>query len=166
MKKGFTLVEVMAVLIILSIISLVTVPLISGFMTGSSEDTDRISLESLVKVVKNDYQGNVRYGLVTYTLDSNTLICTSGCTEGKITIKYNGDLGGASGTISMNDQKINMNIDTGKYIATYKQAKCTSKDFRKNKEKCTTVNSSEEVAKCGSDGDLCTFVEKVVLTKK
>lgn len=166
MKKGFTLVEVMAIIVILGIIALVTVPSVNYIMTSSKKDTLQISLESLLKVVKNDYEGNVRYGMVVYTLSDNTLICTSGCNEGKITIKYSGDLSDASGSITMNDKDIDMNIDSGKYTAFYKQGKCVSKDFRKKGEACTVVSAENENEKCGTDGNLCTFVEKVVVNEK
>lgn len=165
-QKGFTLIEILAVLAILSVIMLITVPAVNIILEDSRQNTFRISLESLLKVIKNDYQGNVRYGEVIYELNDNTLVCTSGCPEGKITIKYKGELEAASGTVKVNGVDIVMDISTDAYQASYKQEKCVLEDFQKNKSKCEVVKASEEIEKCGSNGNNCTLVEMVVIEKK
>lgn len=121
MKKGFTLVEILAVIVILGIIALITMPAITKIIDGSRADTFRISLESLLKVAKNDYQGNARIDEVTYTLKNNTLTCTRGCTEGVINIKYSGDLKDAAGTIKITNDDIEINIKNNVYKGTYEQ---------------------------------------------
>jgi len=165
-KKGFTLIELITVIAILSIVVLVTVPAVNTILDNSRKNTFRISLESLLKVIKNDYQGNVRYGEVVYTLSDNTLVCTSGCPEGKIAIKYKGDLETASGTVTMNGLNVVMDISTNSHQASYKQEKCTLEDFQKNQRDCTKVQASEENEKCGSNGNNCTLVESVVVKSK
>lgn len=121
MKKGFTLVEILAVIVILAIIAIITMPAINKIIDDSRRDTFRVSLESLLKVAKNDYQGNARVNEVVYTLEDNTLTCSSGCNEGIINIKYSGDMGDAKGTIKITDDNIKIDIKNNAYKGAYEQ---------------------------------------------
>jgi len=166
-KKGFTLIEILAVLVVLSIVILITMPVVNNIVNDSRKNTFRISLESLIKVIKNDYHGNVRDRKVTYSLNENTLECIEGCPEGRITIKYKGDLKDARGRIIMNGKTIKFD-DFGNeiYDASYKTKKCTLDDYKNHKTNCTSVTDEEVTEKCGSDGNLCTLVEYVLVAEK
>lgn|SRR5574344_524729 len=55
MKKGFTLVELLAVLVILSLIALISIPAISKIIKRQEKNTFNINVESIVKVAKSDW---------------------------------------------------------------------------------------------------------------
>ena len=82
MKKGFTLVEVLAVIAILAVIALITVPTITGVIEKSNMDTFTRSVEEMRNVISMDYNEYGRYGEVNYKYENNTLVCV-GCNEGK-----------------------------------------------------------------------------------
>ncbi len=121
MKKGFTLIELLAVIVILALIVLITVPAINKLINDSRGNSFRVSLESLLKVAKNDYQSNARIGEVTYTLEDNNLTCTSGCNEGVITIKYSGDMKKGAGYIKITDDQVEISIENSTHKGTYEQ---------------------------------------------
>lgn len=52
MKKGFTLVELLGVLVLLSVLALITVPIVNGAIKKSKEKSVQIQLESIVKSAK------------------------------------------------------------------------------------------------------------------
>ena len=55
MKKGFTLVELLGVIVILAIISMIAVPLIDRSINKSDEDLYNTQINQLVKAAKNYY---------------------------------------------------------------------------------------------------------------
>lgn len=121
MKKGFTLIELLAVIVILAIIMIITVPAINKLINDSRGNSFKVSLESLLKVAKNDYQSNARVGEVTYTLKDNNLTCTSGCNEGVIDIKYSGNVKNAEGYIKITDDNVEIDIENLTHKGKYEQ---------------------------------------------
>lgn len=118
-EKGFTLIELLTVIVILGLISIIAVPTVTKILNDSKENTFKISMDSLLKTVKKDYQLNARTDAVTYHLEDNILTCSNGCTEGHINIKYSGDMGSAFGDITINNDVITISITKGKLMATY-----------------------------------------------
>lgn len=55
MKKGFTLVELLGVIVVLAIISMIAVPLIDRSINKSDEDLYNTQINQLVKAAKNYY---------------------------------------------------------------------------------------------------------------
>lgn len=55
MKKGFTLVELLGVIVILAIISMIAVPLIDRSINKSDEDLYNTQINQIVKAAKNYY---------------------------------------------------------------------------------------------------------------
>lgn len=53
MKKGFTLVELLAVIVILSLIALITIPMVLGTVNKSEDSADKRSAENYRRAVKN-----------------------------------------------------------------------------------------------------------------
>ncbi len=73
MQKGFTLIEVLAVLLILSVIALITTPIISGVIKNSRENAFVNDVNSLVDSLRT-YQAENNYEAITidYTNNTNT----------------------------------------------------------------------------------------------
>lgn len=59
MKKGFTLIEMMGVIIILSILSLITVPVIENSLRQGREKLSDIQKGQLIKALENYYAENL-----------------------------------------------------------------------------------------------------------
>lgn len=59
MKKGFTLVELLGVIVVLAIISMIAVPLIDRSINKSDEDLYNTQINQIVKAAKNYYAENL-----------------------------------------------------------------------------------------------------------
>ena len=55
LKKGFTLVELLAVIVILAVIALITTPIITGVLRDSREEAFKDSVSSLISITQNYY---------------------------------------------------------------------------------------------------------------
>ena len=60
MKRGFTLVELLAVLILLGVISLIAIPSIGKILNRSREKARESTKNELIKAAKNYYADNIR----------------------------------------------------------------------------------------------------------
>lgn len=101
-QKGFTLVEVLAVIGILAILAVITYPIIDDVITGSREKSFKASVEELVNAAEVDYIENGRSGEIPYTLTTSTTFACSGCTA----LDYQGEIKKGSGTITLTDGKV------------------------------------------------------------
>jgi type IV pilus assembly protein PilA len=73
-KKGFTLVELLAVLVVLSIILVIAYPYISDIIEKERKETFRISVNFLIKSTKNECsaaQSSLSSNEKTYTYKNN-----------------------------------------------------------------------------------------------
>ncbi len=59
MKKGFTLVELLGVIVILAVISMIAVPLIDRSINESDEDLYNTQMNQILKAAKNYYAENL-----------------------------------------------------------------------------------------------------------
>ncbi len=110
-KNGFTLLELLAVIVIIGLIALITYPIIDDVITNSEKKTFKASVEELVNIAEVDYNEFGRTGVVTYTFNDKNISCNV-C---KDKIKYNGEIEDGTGTIILNNGKLsNINI-TSKY---------------------------------------------------
>ena len=117
-KKGFTLIEIIAVLVILAIIALITTPIIFGVIEDSRKNTFTRSVEEMKNVIDMDYNEYARSGKVTYIYENNKLICSK-CNEGKdMELDFTGEISDASGTFYDTDGQITLSIENTKYKAT------------------------------------------------
>ena len=57
-KKGFSLVELLAVIVILAVIALITSPLILNVIEDSRQSAFKSSLNGIKKAIENDYSDN------------------------------------------------------------------------------------------------------------
>ena len=117
-KKGFTLVELLAVITILAVIALITTPIIFGVIEDSRMNTFTRSVEEMRNVIDMDYNEYGRSGRVTYKYSNNKLVCVE-CDGGSdLELDFTGEIDGASGTFYDNDGEITLTVENGVYKAT------------------------------------------------
>ena len=143
-RKGFTLVEVLAVIAILAIILVIAVPKIGEVLSISKEGTFKTNVDEIMKIVKLHYQEN--YGaslsnnIITYAIENNKitqnnedlkLSSKTGNLNGTIQIDSNGKtklvlkdneycaLKKFNGVVSMHNLKDNSNCNLNMKICTY-----------------------------------------------
>ena len=117
-KKGFTLVEILAVITILAVIALITTPIIFGVIEDSRMNTFTRSVEEMRNVIDMDYNEYGRSGRVTYKYSNNKLVCVE-CDGGSdLELDFTGEIDGASGTFYDNDGEITLTVENGVYKAT------------------------------------------------
>jgi len=117
-KKGFTLVEILAVITILAVIALITTPIIFGVIEDSRMNTFTRSVEEMRNVIDMDYNEYGRSGRVTYKYSNNKLVCVE-CDGGSdLELDFTGEIDDASGTFYNNDGEITLTVENGVYKAT------------------------------------------------
>jgi prepilin-type N-terminal cleavage/methylation domain-containing protein len=123
MKKivGFTLVELMAVILILGIIALIAVPKISNILEEQRSSIFKQSVSGLVRAVQQDSEVNVGgFGIYReYTYSNKGLYLTKAGNQdvdSKIDISGNIDNGNGKITVE-NYGKVSLAINNGKYCA-------------------------------------------------
>ena len=117
-KKGFTLIEILAVITILAVIALITTPIIFGVVDDSRMNTFTRSVEEMRNVIDMDYNEYGRSGKVTYKYSDNTLTCIS-CDGGKdLKLDFTGEIDDAAGTFYNTDGEITLTVENNIYKAT------------------------------------------------
>ncbi len=117
-KKGFTLVELLAVITILAVIALITTPIIFGVIEDSRMNTFTRSVEEMRNVIDMDYNEYGRSGRVTYKYSNNKLVCVE-CDGGSdLELDFTGEIDDAFGTFYNNDGEITLTVENGVYKAT------------------------------------------------
>ena len=150
MKKGFTLVELLAVIIILGVLSLLIVPKVINTLNDSEEKTNMASAEGLLKAAEFKYQDNEINGisesiLVDYTNNINTDVLDFNGKKpekGKANIRSNG--------------KIAFAVKIGEYCyyKSYNEREITSTPY--NEETCdnnTSIIQNYEIPETVISGD-------------
>lgn len=117
-KKGFTLIEILAVITILAVIALITTPIIFGVIEDSRMNTFTRSVEEMRNVIDMDYNEYGRSGRVTYKYSNNKLVCVE-CDGGSdLELDFTGEIDDASGTFYDNDGEITLTVENGVYKST------------------------------------------------
>ena len=117
-KKAFTLIEVLAVIVILSVIVLITAPIIFDALDDSKMNSFTRSVEQMRNVIDMDYNEYARSGKVEYKYENNNLVCV-GCDDGEdLTLDFTGEVEGANGTFINENGKITLTVENSKYKAT------------------------------------------------
>ena len=124
-KNGFTLIELLEVFLVLGVILAIAVPKISNVRDDSLKRSFMISVENIMKEIKNQNQdllASLNESTVTYTF-----------TNGKVSpdLKLSGELPN-SGTMEINSNgKIKVNVSNDKYCAVkeYNESDITVKDI-------------------------------------
>ena len=117
-KRGFTLIEVLAVIVILAVIALITTPIIFNVVDDSRMNAFTRSVEEMRNVIDMDYNEYARSGEVEYKYANNRLFCV-GCNGGAdLNLDFTGEISGASGTFYNTNGKIRLTVENNKYKAT------------------------------------------------
>src|SRR5574344_1830099 len=118
MKKGFTLIESLATIVILAVIALIVSPMINNVIDNARKSAYKSSVEGIISSASNY--------IASYVITNNdnikgtTFTCDGiSCTNGSYSLEFNGDVP-KSGTIIVNSEEdIEANyITNGKYCAT------------------------------------------------
>jgi len=110
-KKGFSLIELLAVIVIIGIIALITFPIVDDIISNSEKKAFKASVDELVNLTEMDYNEFGRTGVVVYTLNNKKLTCNL-CTNN---IKYNGEIEDGTGTITLENGKLTDIVIQNKY---------------------------------------------------
>lgn len=114
-QKGFSLIELLAVIVIIGIIALITFPIVDDIISNSEKKAFKASVEELVNIVEVDYNEFGRTGNVIYTFNNKNLTCNV-CTN---KIKYTGEIENGTGTITLeNGKPIEITIQNKYYNST------------------------------------------------
>ncbi len=126
MKNGFTLVELLAVLIILTIVSLITVPIISNSIEDSKKESFEVGISHLIVALQND-QATDDFQSRSYTFPLTPAS----------TLKMEGDTSDWEGTALIDeDGKIEINIYSNGYCASKEKTDFETTIEKKSKTAC------------------------------
>src|SRR5574344_1404292 len=118
MKKGFTLIESLATIVILAVIALIVSPMINNVIDNARKSAYKSSVEGIISSASNYIAS---YVITNYdNIKGTTFTCDGiSCTNGSYSLEFNGDVP-KSGTIIVNSEEdIEANyITNGKYCAT------------------------------------------------
>lgn len=108
-NKAFTLIELLAVIVILGIIAMISTPIINTVIENSKISNYRNSIYGLLRAVEEDHTSSGTKHRE-YTI-------TNGVVEPNI--EFSGDLTGSNGSIRYDDnEKTTIEINNGKYCAS------------------------------------------------
>ena len=145
-NKGFTLVEILAVIVILGILTAITIPTVTTIIEKNTQDNIK-NLEKTIISAAKMYISDNRYEI---KLDSNTTcsntiterniksINANQITESKIPIQTLITTGYIKGTIIHPETKKNMNPDKDKSYIVIKYD-CNTKDYKYGNSKDNTL---------------------------
>ena len=109
MKKGFTLVELLAVIVILAIVSLITVPVINNTINSSKNETYEMSVKNYAKSVETAlYRNDLTSSTIangTYQIKSNGDICLDETCTNTLEVDIDGERP-TGGTIQIQNNKV------------------------------------------------------------
>lgn len=132
MKKGFTLVEVLAVILVLSIILVIAMPKVMDIIEKSRKTTFINDVNESVSIIKLHYQDNYGGTLrdsISYTLENNKI------KENNVEVKYIKDIN-LTGTVEIDsDGNVKLNVRNEFY--------CGIKNFNDNSVQAYKLTEDE-----------------------
>ena len=135
-KKGFTLVELLAVIILLAVIALIATPIILNVINDSRESATMDSVSGIYHAIEIDYAERLEFsGNATYTYSNGALVTTD-ASGNNVTIPLSGTLsrnGEANATVSAGGVK----------VAAWVGDKCYTKLESKGSPKINTSGTSK-----------------------
>src|SRR5574344_1514535 len=95
-KKGFTLIELFAVIVILAVIALIVTPIVTGIIKSAKEQADRRSAEGYIKAAENYYAATLIYKDKRNKLGTNIFneveISSKTATKGNVVVDTEGNV--------------------------------------------------------------------------
>lgn len=76
-KRGFTLVELLAIITILAILALITTPIVMNLIDDSRKNTFENSVQGVYRTIQQDYTQHGYTNSQTYTISETTITNTS-----------------------------------------------------------------------------------------
>lgn len=104
-NKGFTLVELLAIIVILAAIALITIPVVINIINDSHKNTFRSSVEGIYRAIQADY---TEYGYTdnqSYTITANKITNTTDTERDDSDVVFSGKLDKGSGTATVTYNK-------------------------------------------------------------
>ena len=104
-NKGFTLVELLAIIVILAAIALITIPVVINIINDSHKNTFRSSVEGIYRAIQADY---TEYGYTdnqSYTITSNKITNTTDTERDDSDVVFSGKLDKGNGTATVTYNK-------------------------------------------------------------
>ena len=159
MKKGFTLVELLAVIVILAIIALITVPIVTNVLSSSKKETKEVSVRNYVRAVE---QSLLLYEIEetslsdgTYIVTTNGNICITSDCSSILSIELEGEKP-SSGNITIKDNKV-ISISNLKYNNFYGNLKDNEITISESKEeKACYISNDVDSDGIADIGDMIT----------
>ena len=119
-KKGFTLMEVLGVIVLLAVIAVITMPIILGVIEDSSRNAFTRSVEEIENVVIMDYNEFARGGDVLYEFNNDRLVCVVCDNGADLELDFTGSIENGVGNITVNNgEVISLDIENDNYSASY-----------------------------------------------
>lgn len=120
-KKGFTLVELLAVTVILAVLALITTAVINNVIESAREKAFGESATGIYRAIELDCHENGYTVTQNYTISGDNITNTTA--NPNYTITYNGKVNNATGsaTVTYSDStglKIDMELENSTYCAT------------------------------------------------
>src|SRR5574344_66544 len=141
-NKGFTLVELLAVILIIAIISLILIPFINNIMDDAGKSAYKSSVIGMIDSASN-YIGKYVVDNLNNNLSSTIFMCNgTNCTNGYTTLDFSGEVP-ISGSIIVNGED---DISV-KYLSNGKYCAIGKKDSLRIAKKCIYLDTTEPVIK-------------------
>ncbi len=125
-KNGFTLVELLATIIILAVVSLITVPIINNSIESSKRESFEVGISHLIVALQND-QATYNFKTRSYTFPLSA----------SSTLKMDGDISDWEGTASIDEEgKIELAIYSNGYCASKEKTDFNTEISKKDRSEC------------------------------
>lgn len=138
-KKGFTLVEVIAVVVILGILAVLIVPSVTKYLQGGKDNYDENLKKELILVAKNYYSEN-----------KDKLPGRNGSTSSYVTLKElislkytSKDFIDSKGNSCNNDTYVTTWLNDNDNIDYYACMKCGTEQYYDSDEKCQLISNTD-----------------------
>jgi prepilin-type N-terminal cleavage/methylation domain-containing protein len=112
MKKGFTLIELIATIIIIGLLATITTPIIITTINNSKQSAFKESVQKVIDAIELDYSENARSGQITYKYDANSILCYKCNNTSDVKLDFTGKIENAEGNITYNDGQINGHVSS------------------------------------------------------
>ena len=160
-RNAFTLIELLAVIVVLAIIALIATPIVMNTIKNSKKGAAERGAENYIKQVETAIAtsklDNKEVADGTYTIDQDGNITVPSLPNGKLTIEMNGTKP-TSGKIKITNGSVDQsssNMTIGDYDVTYNPAKKTYEATEKGSTTTKTYSNGEVVYFNVTTGEKC-----------
>ena len=165
-RNAFTLIELLAVIVVLAIIALIATPIVMNTIKNSKKGAAERGAENYIKQVETAIAtsklDNKEVADGTYTIDQDGNITVPSLPNGKLTIEMNGTKP-TSGKIKITNGSVDQsssNMTIGDYDVTYNPAKKTYEATEKGSTTTKTYSNGEVVYFNVTTGEKCSDYEE------